>query len=179
MRMESKMASSPVSPLLETYLDDHLAGAVAGVALLDDLLQMNRGSELAEVIDGLRLKVSDDRKVLEQLIANLGFRQSRVRSTSAWLAEKLTRLKARIDDRAGGTFQLMEMIEAMSLGVEGKRMLWVALSAVAEISPTLNAVDYGRLIKRAQDQRQVLETLRLSLATKAFADGPAVAKDTP
>jgi hypothetical protein len=94
--------------------------------------------------------------------------ESRTRKSSAWLAEKMTELKLRLDDPEKGLLQLFESLEALSLGIEGKRSLWFALKAVAEKSPSLRIIDYERLIHRAEEQRDRVETLRIDTAGKAL-----------
>jgi hypothetical protein len=84
------------------------------------------------------------------------------------LAEKMAELKLRIDDPQARTLRLFESLEALSLGIEGKRSLWHALKAVAEKSPSLRIIDYERLIRRAQEQRDQVEALRIDTARKAL-----------
>jgi hypothetical protein len=56
-------------------------------------------------------------------MARLGVPTSAPRRAAAWLAEKLTELKLRLDDPSGGALRLMETLEAVSVGIEGKRLL--------------------------------------------------------
>jgi hypothetical protein len=60
-----------------------------------------------------------------------------------------------------------------SVGIEGKRLLWLALAAAAADTPGLVGTDYGRLERRAEEQRRGVETLRLEAARVAFRDAPA------
>ena len=69
---------------------------------------------------------------------------------------------------AGGALRLLEILEALSAGIEGKRLLWRALAAVAEDAPALRLTDYGRLEQRAQEQRQRVEMARLETAKTAL-----------
>ena len=89
----------------------------------------------------------------------------------AWLAEKFTQLKLRFDDPKAGALLLFESLEALSLGIEGKRSLWIALSAASETVPSLRIADYDRLQQRAQDQRDRVEALRVETARTALMDG--------
>jgi hypothetical protein len=154
---------------IATYLNDHLAGSVVALELLDHLESAHAHSGLSNFFRQLRVDVAADRDDLEGLMERLRISQSRTRKASAWLAEKMTELKLRLDDPQGGPLRLFESLEALSLGIEGKRSLWVALTAAAEKSPSLRIIDYQRLIQRAQDQRDRVETLRLDTARKALA----------
>jgi hypothetical protein len=55
-----------------------------------------------------------------------------------------------------------------TLGIEGKRALWLALAAVAQAEPTLRVLDYERLARWAQEQRRRVEALRLATAKRAL-----------
>jgi hypothetical protein len=48
----------------------------------------------------------------------------------------------------------LEIWEALSLGIEGKRLLWRSLAARAEATPDLQGTDYGLLQQRADEQRR-------------------------
>lgn len=154
---------------VETYLNDHLSGAVAAIELLDHLEAAHKGSSLEDFFAELRRDVSADRKELESLMISLNVDQSSLRKASAWLTEKFTQLKLRLDDPSRGPLLLLESIEVISIGIEGKRLLWRALSATAEEVPSFKALDYESLIRRAEDQRNRVETVRLEVAMEALA----------
>jgi hypothetical protein len=105
-------------------------------------------------------------------MSRLEIGESRTRKASAWLAEKFTELKLRLDDPAGGDLRLFESLEALSLGIEGKKNLWLALASLTEQEPALQSLDYDRLIVRAQQQRNGVEALRLEVAKRALASAP-------
>ncbi|HEY8188401.1 MAG TPA: hypothetical protein VIF64_20190 [Pyrinomonadaceae bacterium] len=162
------MASNHIA----TYLNDHLSGAVIAIELLEHLEGGYANTPIAEFFSKLRAEIEADRQELESLMDHLQIAQSRTRKASAWFAEKFTELKLRLDDRAGGDLRLFESLEALSLGIEGKRSLWLALSKVAEETPTLRAVDYERLTQRAEEQRSRVEVMRLDTARTALAFTP-------
>ena len=84
------------------------------------------------------------------------------------VAEKVGRLKLRLDDKAGGDFRLLEAVELVATGVEGKRSLWRALAAASELVPDLAGPDYARLEARAVEQRERVEPVRLDAAQAAL-----------
>ncbi|MBV9124424.1 MAG: hypothetical protein JO112_13775 [Planctomycetes bacterium] len=158
---------------LATYLNDHLAGSTAGLELLEHLFQVEAGTPVAHFAAGLHAEIAADRRELEALMTRWGVPMSRPRRAAAWLAEKLTALKLRLDDPAAGPLHLLEVCEGVSVGVEGKRLLWRALAAAAEGSPALAGTDYQRLEQRAEEQRQALETVRLEAARRALRLAPS------
>ncbi|MDQ2856246.1 MAG: hypothetical protein M3R68_07955 [Acidobacteriota bacterium] len=153
---------------LATYLNDHLAGSVLALELLEHLESTHAHSWLRHFFSQLHAEVATDRDVLEGFMDALKISQSRTRKASAWLAEKMTELKLRIDDPQGGPLRLFESLEALSLGIEGKRSLWIALRAAAEKSPELRIIDYERLIERADEQRARVEKVRIDTAREAL-----------
>ena len=157
---------------LATYLNDHLAGSVVALELLEHLEAAHAGSALENFFAALRADIEADRKELESLMSQLNVAQSNMRKATAWLTEKVTELKLRVDDPAGGALRLLEASEALSLGIEGKMALWRALAVVAKEVPRLRVVDYDRLIERAVDQRDRAEEVRLEAAKRALRPTP-------
>jgi hypothetical protein len=153
---------------IATYLNDHLAGYVVALELLDRLQATHSDDELGTFFTQLRADISADRDELQSLMELLDIDESRTRKASAWLAEKITELKLRFDDPEDRSLRLFESLEALSLGIEGKRSLWIALTAAADKSPSLRTLDYERLTQRAQNQRDRVETLRIETAKKAL-----------
>lgn len=153
---------------IATYLNDHLAGSVAALELLEHL-ETTRDA-LKIFFQQLRTDIASDREELELLMARLEISESRTRKASAWFAEKMTELKLGFDDPGSGNLLLFQSLEALSLGIEGKRSLWLALSAVAKDFPALQ-MDYDRLIERATQQRGRVERLRIEVAPKALTAG--------
>ena len=74
---------------LETYLNDHLAGAMAAIDLLERLETRTR---IAGSLAGLRTEIEADRQELKTLIARLHMNESRTRKIGSWFAEKLAYL---------------------------------------------------------------------------------------
>ena len=154
---------------LATYLNDHLAGSVVAVELMDNLETAYADTPIANFVNGIRIEVEADQRELQELMSRLEISESRTRQVSAWLTEKLTELKLRLDDSARGNLRLFESLEALSLGIEGKKSLWLALAAAAEISPQLRLLDYERLQARAEQQRGRVELKRIGIAKVALS----------
>jgi hypothetical protein len=153
---------------IATYLNDHLAGSVVAVELMENLETVYADTPVAGFIAELHADIEADRQELKDLMNRLKVSESTTRKASAWLTEKLTELKLRLDDSTRGDLRLFESLEALSLGIEGKRCLWLALSAAAEVSPQLRIADYERLKQRAEVQRNRVETKRLEIAKGAL-----------
>jgi hypothetical protein len=151
---------------LATYLNDHLAGSTTAIELLDRVADIYR--DIAPAVTALRDEIDADRAELRTLLESLDVSESRTRKVGGWLAEKVTQLKFRIDDHSAGSLRLLESLEAVALGVDGKLALWNVLEAVCPSIPPLQNLDYKRLISRADDQRKRLEALRLEAGKAAL-----------
>ncbi|WP_435011428.1 hypothetical protein P12x_002739 [Tundrisphaera lichenicola] len=156
---------------LATYLNDHLAGSEAALELLDHLDREHSGTPIAMLTAGLREDITADRRELEALMARLGIDQSSTRKATAWLSAKATQLKLKLDDPAGGKLRLLEILDALSVGIEGKRLLWRALKTAAITNADLRGTDYQALEHRADDQRLGIEPFRLGAAKGTFGTG--------
>ncbi len=91
-----------------------------------------------------------------------------MRRFSAWTMQRVVRVKMRVDDSATGPLRLLQSLEVLSLGIEGKRLLWIGLATAAEEFSALSGPDYMHLQQRAEDQRSRVDALRLRIMKQAF-----------
>jgi hypothetical protein len=153
---------------LVIYLNDHLAGSVAALELLDRLIETYEGKPLGRFFEDLRSDIREDQEKLEELIHKLGEEESAVRKAGAWIIEKLSRAKIKLTESEEGEMGLFLALEALALGITGKRLLWRALAVASETVPPLSRLDYSALEKRAVEQKDRVEAQRLEVARKAF-----------
>jgi hypothetical protein len=154
---------------LHLYLNDHLAGSVVALELLDHLIESCQDSERKTFLTTLRADIEADQGVLENLLRQVDGEESLVRKTGAWLVEKLGRVKLQLsaEDNAPGWHQALE---GLGLGILGKRALWRSLATVEGKVPELRGLDYELLEKRAEEQfervqAKCLEYARLALTS--------------
>ena len=154
--------------LLEIYLADHAAAATAGAALARRAAQSNATNEYGDFLRGLSGAIEEDRRSLQQIIAQLGFRESRSKEAVAWLAEKVGRLKLNGRLREYSPLSRVLELEALSVGITGKLALWDSLLAQPGVGERLSGQDLGALADRARQQREEVEQHRLQAAREAF-----------
>jgi hypothetical protein len=155
-----------MSSPLATYLHDHLAGAVVAINVLEALRNQHDGEPLGQFAAGLLVEVEADRAVLQRVAERVGARSSGLKEATAWLGEKVSRLKLRRRAARGlGTF---EALESLALGILGKLALWRALAVVAAADARLRGVDFDHLAARAQAQYAQVEERRLEAARTAL-----------
>jgi hypothetical protein len=152
---------------LATYLNDHVAGAVAAVELLDHLIEVHQGRPLENFFRDLRGDILADLEVLRKILPRFS-KESAIRKAGALLAEKFSRSKLKMSGEKGGELGLVTALEILVLGITGKQLLWRALHASLGNSPLLRGADLGKLEERAINQLERVEVHRLEAAREAF-----------
>lgn len=153
---------------LDTYLNDHLAGAMFGSDLAEQLRERSEGKPLGDTLRALAAQIEEDRQTLIDLMERLGAARNPVKQATTWIAEKASRAKfggVAANETGLGTFMALE---SLSLGVEGKLSLWTALKEIADRYEPLASVGLDELIERAHAQRRVLERERLAASRQAL-----------
>jgi hypothetical protein len=140
---------------IDVYLNDHLAGATFGSDLARQLIGHGEGTPLGALM----------RRLAEEI------EQDPVKQATTWLAEKASRVKLTGMSSGEGELGTFLALETLSLGVEGKKALWIALKQVQGERPQLATLDLDELIARATSQRDALEVERLAAARRALGGG--------
>jgi hypothetical protein len=149
-----------MSENLGTYLNDHVAGSVLALELLDHLIDLPEAPD-RKLLTQLRIEIQEDQDVLRQLIRSVGAKESTARKAAAWLTEKLGRAKLRIDESGSGELRMLEGLETLALGIQGKLALWRSLATLRDVVPPLKTLDLARLQSRALEQFEQVDRLRL------------------
>ena len=149
-----------MSENLGTYLNDHVAGSVLALELLDHLIDLPEAPD-RKLLTQLRIEIQEDQDVLRQLLRSVGAKESTARKAAAWLTEKLGRAKLRIDESGSGELRLLEGLETLALGIQGKLALWRSLATLRDAVPPLKTLDLARLQSRALEQFERVDRLRL------------------
>lgn len=154
---------------MDVYLNDHLAGAMLGSDLAEQIEARAAGTPLGEVMESLRLQIEEDRQTLIGLMQRIGSSRNPVKQAGAWVTEKASRLKFAGVTSGEPELGMFMALESLALGVQGKLSLWKALEQVADQHPAIASVNLGDLIQRAQHQSQTLERERLAAGRRALA----------
>jgi hypothetical protein len=154
--------------LLAIYLNDHLAGATAGLELARRALKENRENEYGRFLATLAEEIAQDRRTLIELMERLLIPRSKVKVPAAWALEKVGRLK--LNGRIRGYSPLSRLIEleGLAAGIEAKRAMWLTLLQIRGHDERFNDGDLESLVARADDQRRRLEPHRLAAANDAI-----------
>ena len=156
---------------LTAYLQDHAAGAAGALDLVRHLISIYAGSPDAKFFENLRTQIEEDRATLDELLSRLRASESKIFNAMSRAGEKVARVKLLLAGSSNEDLGRLEALDALSLGIEGKRALWLALATAAV--PKLQTVDFAVLARRAVAQRKGVERRRLAVATRVLAAGVA------
>ena len=154
---------------IEVYLNDHLAGAMLGSDLAEQIQERSEGTPFGDVMVTISAQIEEDRETLVGLMERMDIGRNPVKQATTWLAEKASRPKFSGMTSGDPDVGYFMALESMMLGVSGKLALWEALKRVAGAHPEIAASNLDELIERARSQRDTLEEERLRAAERALA----------
>jgi hypothetical protein len=152
---------------LSTYLNDHLAGSVGAIAMVERAIEENAGTLFGRRLEEILKEIRKDQAVVQDLIDRVGAKENPLKKAGAWLTEKAGRVKLGGTGDPGGLARL-EVLETLATGIQGKRALWRALRVVVNKHPILRDLDLDLLERRAVEQHDRVEEWRLEAAREVF-----------
>lgn len=156
--------------LLKIYLNDHLAGSMAGLELVKRAHGNNPEGALGEFLGRLERELQEDRAFLEEVVDALELGREPYKVIAAWVAEKVGRFKLNGQIRGYSDLSRVVELEGLKIGVSGKLSMWEALRHMRDHESRLAVLDFDRMIKRAEAQLAELERFRLQATTQAFGN---------
>ena len=152
---------------LSAYLNDHLAGSVGAIEMVERAIGENAGNLLARRLQKELEEIRKDQDIVRDLIQRIGSAESRLKKAGAWLVEKAGRVKLSGTDEPT-ELSRMETLEALVIGIHGRRALWRALRVVADKHPVLRDLDLDSLERQAAEQHDRVEEWRLEAAREVL-----------
>ena len=152
---------------LSTYLNDHLAGSVGAIAMVERAIEENAGTLFGRRLEEILKEIRKDQAVVQDLIERVGSKENPLKKAGAWLTEKVGRVKLGGTDDPGELARL-EVLETLAMGIQGKRALWRALRVVVNKHPVLHDLDLDLLERRAVEQHDRVEEWRLEAAREVL-----------
>jgi hypothetical protein len=160
MEMPALFSTDP----LTIYLNDHLAGATAGVELVRRAASENSGSEFGTVLRELSAEIQHDREELIAIITELGYPVDRAKVALGWTAEKVGRLKPNGRLRGYSPLGLLLELEGLLAGIHAKQALWHALLRTGKA----DTKRLETLLARAEEQAGTVERMHHQAAELAI-----------
>lgn len=149
---------------LERYLNGHLGGSSGALLVIDHIIASHDAPEAAEFFTVLKEKIQNDRETLEAVISCVGMNSSIVLKAAGNLSARAGLMKLMWEGMDAGELGMFEAIELISLGIQGKRMLWSTLHEIGGLFPEWAGFDFAALELDAIRQRDDLERWRIEAA---------------
>ncbi|MES2658006.1 MAG: hypothetical protein V4689_05280 [Verrucomicrobiota bacterium] len=155
---------------LTRYLNDHLAGSSGALLLIQELADHHDAPEARGFFLDLKEKVEADRSLLKELLERIGQSPSTLLQVAGGVAARIGGIKLMWEQIEPGKLGLFEALEMLALGVQGKRLLWVALGEITSWFPEWRDIDFAELELQAIQQRDDIELWRIEAALDILAD---------
>jgi hypothetical protein len=152
---------------LPSYLNDHLAGSVGALELIEHWAKLHEGKPLGDFFRDIRAGIREDQEKLREVMRSLGVDESKARKAGAWVAEKAGRARLIIAGDEPDRLGLVLTLEGLIMGVTGKKLLWRALATAS--LPQLKGYNFEELQRRAEEQIERIEAERMRAVVEAFA----------
>ncbi|HHW82890.1 MAG TPA: hypothetical protein GX743_03565, partial [Actinomycetales bacterium] len=143
---------------IETYLQDHHAGSVAGVDAFRRVAEHHGDAEVREALTRLADEIEADQNALLEVMESLDTQPAALKDLPAKIGEKFARLKLvnRFSERS--PLNDVEDLELLVMAVHGKALGWSLLLGVED--ERLDRERITELLKRARAQEEELDGLR-------------------
>ena len=152
---------------LDSYLNDHLAGSISAMELIDHWAEIHKGEPLGSFFVEIQREIKADQDTLRKVMRNLGVDESKVRKAGAWAAEKVGRARLIIAGDEPDSLGLVLTLEGLIMGVTGKKLMWSSLAAAK--LPRLKSYNLEQLQRSAEQQLERIEAERISAVRQAFS----------
>ena len=148
-------------------MNDHLAGSVSALEVIDHWAEVHKGKPLGRFFVRIKKQIKADQNALREVMDTLGIKESKMRKAGAWAAEKVGRARLIVAGDEPGSLGLVLTLEGLIMGVTGKKLMWRSLAATK--LPRLDSYNFEQLQRRAEKQVQRIEAERQSAIREAFA----------
>jgi hypothetical protein len=147
-----------------TYLQDHMAGANGAIHIVEQLAEQDDTRDEA-LFERLLRELREDRDVVSALLAMVGASDTSLKTLVGQAGGAV--LRAATGGRRG-ELALFRSLEALSIGIQGKRCLWRVGQTLEPVLRAPGPRSFAELETRAIRQWDAVEAYRRSLATVTF-----------
>jgi hypothetical protein len=151
---------------LIAYLRDHLSGSDMAIRVVRRLGSTHEGTEDGTLFRRLSKELEEDRSVVRALLTRLGASGRSMKRAAGYASGALLSVTA---GGAPGDLSLLRTLEALAIGVQGKRCLWRALQHLDTIPSTVHGVNFVDLEAKAVRQWEAIEERRRALVAGSFS----------
>ncbi len=151
---------------LIAYLDDHLGGSDVAIRVVRHLCSTYEGTEDGMLFARLSRELEEDRSVVKTLLQRLGASGRSMKRVAGQASGAVLSVAAGGEP---GDLSLLRTLEALSMGVQGKRCLWTALQNLRPAPSTVHGMDFVELEAKAVRQWEAIEERRRRLVAWTFS----------
>jgi hypothetical protein len=173
-RMAHRRPAAAKREALATYLREHLSGADLAIQIVERLRRTDAGADERDLFESLYQEFERDHLVVKSLLTMLHASAQSPKRLASQASGSVLKLLA---GGSRGQLALFRTLEALAIGVQGKRCMWRALQS---LRPSL-AVPGGRTLPEleaaAVRQWDAIEQRRQLIAPLTFE--PSVLPGTP
>ena len=157
---------------LVTYLHEHLSGADAAIRVVERLRRTQTHER--SLFDWLYNELDADHQVVQALLTRLG---ASSRSPKRLLGQASGSVLKRLAGGMAGDLSLFRTLEALAIGVQGKRCMWRALQTVRPALQLPGTRSLSDLEAAAVRQWEAIEQRRTLMVPRTFATTARAPKD--
>ena len=152
----------PEQAALIAYLRDHLSGSDVAVAVVHRLVSTDHSAADRSLFERLAKEFEEDRSVVLGVLTELGASGRSIKRVAGVASGAMLSVTA---GGAPGELSLLRTLEALSIGVQGKRCMWRALQNLT--AP--GGMDFVALEAKAIRQWEAIEQRRRDLVVRTLS----------
>ena len=151
---------------LAAYLREHLTGSDAATRVVARLRHTHEGTREGALFRRLHEEFQEEREIVRGLLTDQGFSPRSVKRIAGQLGGLLFQ---NAGDGARGDPALFRTLEALAIGVQGKRCLWRTLQTLGHELCRFEPQRFPRLESQAAAQWEAIEECRRVLVPLTLA----------
>ena len=151
---------------LIAYLRDHLSGSDVALRVVHRLDSTHQGTEDGPLFRRLSKELEEDRAVVRTLLAQLGASGQSIKRAAGYASGTVLSVTAGGEP---GDLSLLRTLEALAIGVQGKRCMWRALQSLRTVPSTVQGMNFAELEAKAVHQWEAIEERRRALVERTFS----------
>jgi hypothetical protein len=161
-----RSASTRPRRALIAYLRDHLSGADMAIRVVHRLGSTNRSTEDETLFRRLSKEFEEDHSVVRTLLTHLRASGRSIKRAAGFASGAVLSVPA---GGQPGDLSLLRTLEALAIGVQGKRCMWRALQNLRVIPSSVGGMNFVELEAKAIRQWEAIEERRRALVTRTFS----------
>jgi hypothetical protein len=140
---------------------------------MDDLAERVEGTPLARTLRSVATQAREDQQLVRDVLVRLATGERRAGQAAAWMTEKVREGHLALMARQHPALAVLEGLESLALGLQGKLAMFRLLTDLAPADPRLADLPFAARAERTVDEHAAIEAERLAAAREAFATTPA------